>query len=142
MPKVTKNLQAFKRNFRQTGSVRSSALAAGYSKNTANMGLKSLPKSLQTYILTRRKKLEKLALLGASVSEKEQENTVRGALLANVAAGKDQAVNSLKLLGQDKRVSMFTPESTTGVIVIQAAALPAIADVPRLPSVIDAETGK
>jgi len=83
------------------------------------MGLHSLPKSIRTYVLTRRKKLDKLAQLGASVDASQQEQIVRGALLSNVAAGKDQAANSLKMLGQDKRVGMFTPDSVTGVVVIE-----------------------
>lgn len=94
-----------------------------------------MPKSIRTYVLTRQKKLSKLAQLAHEYNAQEQENVVRGALLANVAAGKDQAVNSLKLLGQDKRVAMFTAESTTGIIVIQAAQIPSF-DVPK---VIDGE---
>lgn len=117
-------------------------LTAGYAENSANMGISALPKKIQTFVLTRKRKLDKLAKLGETITAQQQESTVRGALLANVAAGKDQAVNSLKLLGQDKRVAMFTPESTTGVIVIQAVALPSMEGVPRLPSVIEAGTGK
>lgn len=106
------------------------------------MGLKSLPKSLQTYILTRRKKLDKLEKLGATLTAQQQENTVRGALFANVAAGKDQAVNSLKMLGQDRRVDMWKPESAQGVIVIQAASIPSFDGVPSVAIVPAAIEGK
>lgn len=133
MANVAKDTAAFKRTYRKTGSVRSSALAAGYSQSTANTGLARMPKQIRTYVLTRQKKLSKLAHLARQIDANEQENIVRGSLLANVAAGKDQAVNSLKLLGQDKRVAMFTPDSQTGVIVIQAAPIPSIDSVPRLP---------
>ncbi len=112
-------------------------LVAGYSQNSANMGLKTLPKNLQTYVLTRRKKLAKLAQIAHEFDAKEQENVVRGALLANVAAGKDQACKSLELLGKDKRVSMFQADSQTGIIVIQAASLPSFEGVPKLPAVIE-----
>ena len=142
MAKVTKDLDAFKSDFRKNGTVRSAALAAGYSESVANTGLAMMPKAIQTYVHSKRKKLSRLALLGETLTAQQQENTVRGALLANVAAGKDQAVNSLKLLGQDRRVSMFTPESATGVIVIQAAQIPAIEGVPRLPAVIDGTESK
>ena len=142
MARTSKDMEAFKREFRKTGSIRSSALAAGYSENCANTGLQKMPVAIRTYVLSRRKKLSKLAQLAHEFNAQEQENVVRGALLANVASGKDQAVNSLKLLGQDKRVSMFTPESTTGVIVIQAAQLPAIESVPKPSGVIDAIEGK
>lgn len=136
MPQISKDLQAFKRTYRKTGAVRSSALAAGYSQNVANMGLQSLPKTLRTYVLSRRKKLSKLAQLARHVTAEDQELTVRGALLANVASGKDQACNSLKMLGQDKRVAMFTPDSQAGVIVIQAAPIPSFDETkpPTLPS--------
>lgn len=142
MPQVSKDIPAFKRTYRKTGSVRSSALAAGYSQNTANMGLRSLPQSVRTYVLTRKKKLSKLAQIAHEFDAKQQENVVRGALLANVAAGKDQAVNSLKLLGSDRRVNMWTAENSTGVIVIQAAALPAFESVPGVPVIDGAQTGK
>lgn len=132
MPNISKDVSAFKRTYRKTGSVRQSALAAGYSQNVANMGLQSLPKSVRTYILTRKKKLDKLEKLGATLTAQQQENTVRGALFANVAAGKDQAVNSLKMLGQDRRVDMWKPESAQGVIVIQAAAIPSFEGVPSV----------
>lgn len=137
-----KDLNAFRRDFRKNGIIKSAALAAGYAESSANMGLAAMPKSIQTYVLTRRKKLSKLAQLAHDFSSQDQENVVRGALLANVAAGKDQACKSLELLGKDKRVAMFTPESTTGVIVIQAAQIPNIDSVPSLPAVIDGSTGQ
>ena len=43
---------------------------------------------------------------------------LRSKLIENVANGKDEAVQSLKLLGQDKEVSMWQPESAQGVIVV------------------------
>lgn len=137
MPNVSKDLQAFKRTYKKTGSIRSSALAAGYSQSVANTGLQNLPKSVHTYVLTRQKRLSKLAQLARHVTAEDQELTVRGALLANVASGKDQACNSLKMLGQDKRVAMFTPDSQTGVIVIQAAPIPSFdppSAIPALPT--------
>jgi hypothetical protein len=138
MATVVKDTQAFKREYRKTGVVRSAALAAGYSESTANTGLARMPKTIRTYILSRQKKLSKLAQLARAVTPEDQELTVRGALLANVASGKDQACNSLKMLGQDKRVAMFTPDSQTGVIVIQAAPIPSFdppSALPQLPAI-------
>lgn len=140
VPQISKDIPAFRREYRKSGSVRSSALAAGYSQNVANMGMKSLPKSVRTYVLTRQKKLSKLAQLAKQITAEDQENTVRGALLANVASGKDQAVNSLKLLGQDRRVDMWKPESAQGIIVIQAASIPSFDAVPSIDSA--SETSK
>jgi len=39
-------------------------------------------------------------------------------LLENVARGQDQAVQSLKLLGQDREVSLWQPEAQQGIIII------------------------
>jgi len=132
MASVTKDLNTFKKVYRKTGSVRSSALAAGYSENVASMGLTNMPKHIRSYVLTRRKKLSKISQLAHGLTPEEQEKIVIGGLLANVASGKDQAVNSLKLLGQHKSVAMFTPDSATGVIVINAAPIPSFDNIPGL----------
>lgn len=71
--------------------------------------------------------------IGKSVSAEQQENLVRGALLNNIAQGKDEATASLKMLGSDKRVNMFQPESASGVIIIQAVPIPPF-DPPDVPS--------
>jgi hypothetical protein len=134
-----KDISAFKREFRKSGIVKHASLAAGYSENVSNMGLTPLPTAIKTFVHSRRKKLAKLAQIAHEFDAKEQENVVRGALLANVAAGKDQACKSLELLGKDKRVSMFQQDSQTGIIVIQAASLPSFEGVPKLPAVIDAQ---
>ena len=43
---------------------------------------------------------------------------VRWKLLINAAQGKDRAVQSLKLLGSDKRCAMWQPDSALGVIIV------------------------
>ena len=70
------------------------------------------------------KTLSKFEAIGKAITAEQQENLVRGALLANVGQGKDKATASLKMLGADRRVNMFTPESASGVIVIQAVPIP------------------
>ena len=120
----TKDLEAFKRNYRRTGLISQAARAAGYCEDVARGGERHLPKVLKQYVQKRKRRLEKLLAIAKEIDAAAQEDIVRGALINNVVEGKDKAVNSLKLLGQDKRVSMFTPENQTGVIVIQAPALP------------------
>jgi hypothetical protein len=63
---------------------------------------------------------------------------VRAKLLQNVAENRDNAVQSLKLLAQDREVDMLRPESAAGVIVI--GELPKglahlMADLPALPAI-------
>jgi len=96
---------------------RDSALQAGFSPTTALKG-----KALVTPAILRRFRAKGFALMSLSdeMSPDAQEKFVRGGLVENVLRGKDAAVQSLKLLGQDNRVNMFKPDSMTGVIVLQA----------------------
>jgi len=116
---VTKDARAFRKTFRETDSIRASMNAAGYSKSLCNQGMHGLPKKLRDYVNRRRSKLEKHALLGRAINAQQQEDITRGALLANVVDGKDRAVNSLKLLGQDKRVGMWGGDNNQAVIIMQ-----------------------
>jgi hypothetical protein len=118
-PAVTKDVAAFKRTFLETGEIKASAIAAGYSANTAKMGIRSLPKPIVQFVEKRQRKLTKLEALGRSLDAERQESLMRGAIFDNIASGKDKACNSIKLGMQDKRVAMLTAESQTGVIVIQ-----------------------
>jgi hypothetical protein len=83
------------------------------------MGIANLPKKLQQYVVNRRRKLEKLRVLGASITAEEQEQILRGAICSNIAEGTDRAPQSIRLGMQDRRVSMLSPESTSKVIVVQ-----------------------
>lgn len=119
---VTKDTRAFKRAYLETGSVRKSMLAAGYTPASAAHSTRALPIKLRQYVDRQRQKANKYTALGSSLSAEEQENLTRGRLIANAIEGKDQAVNSLKLLGQDRRVGMWQPENSGAVIFIQPPA--------------------
>jgi hypothetical protein len=54
-----------------------------------------------------------------SANPEDRKNLVRGALVENVLEGKDKATQSLKMLGSETDVSMFTPETMVGMTVIQ-----------------------
>jgi hypothetical protein len=96
----------------------------GYSEKTARLGQAAMSQTVRSALIKRGLKFTKI---GEEITAQEQENFVRGKLLSNAIAGKDKAVNSLKLLGQDKRVNMFTPDSIAGIIVIEAPkSLPTI----------------
>jgi hypothetical protein len=47
---------------------------------------------------------------------------VRAKLLENVANNCDNAVQSLKLLGQDRELSLWQPEVQTGIVVLNIPA--------------------
>lgn len=112
----TKDLKAFKKAAKAGKSLTESKLAAGYSKNVANMGVYELPKGFKAAWF---KEQQKLIALARAHSPEDQENVARGALLSNVYEGKDRSVQSIKLLGQDKRINMFTADTQVGLIVIQ-----------------------
>lgn len=118
----TKDLKAFKRTYAKTGNIRQSALDAGYSQNSANMGITALPQTLVKYVESRKKRLDKLALLARSVTPEQQEDLLRGAIFDNIASGKDKACNSIRLGMQDKRVSMLQADTQIGIIVVNPPA--------------------
>lgn len=115
----TKDLPAFKKAIKNGKSLKQAKLAAGYSKHVAKMGSYQLPKPFKSAWIREKKKYIDLAL---SHSADDQENIARGSLLTNVYEGKDRAVQSIKLLMQDKRVNMLTSDTQVGLIVIQPPA--------------------
>jgi hypothetical protein len=135
---VTKDIPAFKRSYNQRPCIKTAMVTAGYSPKVASQGLAQAPKQIRTFVLAKQRKLNKLAQLAETCDAQTQEQIARGALLSNVAEGKDRAHASIKLLGQDKRVNMFTPDSVAGVVIIQAVPLPDLSDCPTIDA-IDAQ---
>ena len=95
-----------------------------------------MPKAIVRFVESKQRRLNRLAELGKSVDAEQQENVMRGAILSNIAEGKDKAATSIKLGMQDKRVNMLQPDSMTGIIVIEAPR-----SLPELP-VVDVEVTK
>lgn len=62
----------------------------------------------------------KLELLGRKISPERQENLVRGRLVLNTLCGRDDGTQSAKLLGADRRISMWQADSQVGLVVSQA----------------------
>jgi hypothetical protein len=62
--------------------------------------------------------------MGQQLTPEDQVNLVRGRLCENVVLGTDAGVQSAKQLGADKRVSMWQPDSQTGLIVLKAPEMP------------------
>ena len=95
-------------------SKKAAMVQAGWSEGQSKKG--KIPRAVYALMQTNSKHLIKL---GRSITPADQESLVRGKLVDNVNTGKDQSVQSAKLLGQDRRVNMFTPEQLTGIIVLQ-----------------------
>jgi hypothetical protein len=56
--------------------------------------------------------------LGKSLPVPEQEELVRGALISNIEAGEDKAIQSIKALAKTRDLGMFQPEIQTGIVVL------------------------
>ena len=96
----------------------SALTGAGYSPKQARKGLIA---TLQTSGPLREafeNEINKLVKLSEILPlPHERANLVRVRLLMNVLSGKDAAVQSAKLLGQDKEVAMWEPEQSAGVAI-------------------------
>ena len=78
--------------------------------------------------------------MARDLSPEDQELLVRGKLIENVIIGTYKGVMSAKVLGSDKRISMWTPESQTGVIILKPPPMPVVKHhVPLLPPEPDDE---
>src|SRR6185369_208208 len=110
---MPKDVAAFIQSMKAGKSIKDSLLSAGYSPATAEKGRAGIPGPLMGALLKEGIKL------GQSITPQDQEQLIRGKLLENALMGNDKAVQSLKLLGQDKRVNMFTADSAAGVVAIQ-----------------------
>src|SRR5436305_862372 len=131
MPKKKIDFDKMARKFAETGKMGETLMAGGYSRRTSQRGKAGMSHTNREKFAAaldqhKAKILGKFAEIGKQVTAEQQENLVRGALLSNVAEGKDKAAASIKMLGQDKRVNIFQPESTSGVLIIQAARIPSV----------------
>ena len=121
--KGPKQIKRFARGIGRGLSIRRAMLEAGYSPSTANRGKAALSKPMVEALAAERSKLE---ALGRKISPERQQNLVRGRLVLNVMRGKDDGAQSARLLGADKRISMWQPDSRVGMVVLQPPPIPVI----------------
>ena len=97
--------------------IRTALLEAGYSQASANQGMARIRRSVPL-AAAYAQEVERLINLPVPPAEVRAQ-IVRAKLLENVRDNRDNAVQSLKLLGQDREVSLWQPENAQGVIVVQ-----------------------
>lgn len=104
--------------------IRTALLDAGYSQASANQGMARIKRSvpLATAYAQEVERLKNSPVPPAAV----RAQIVRNKLLENVAQNRDNAVQSLKLLGQDRELSLWQPEAQAGLIVLSVP--PALQD--------------
>jgi hypothetical protein len=98
--------------------IRRALLDAGYSEASANQGMARIRRSVPLAVAYAQE-VEQLQKMPVPPAEARAQ-IVRAKLLENVAKNKDNAVASLKLLGQDREVNLWKSESQQGVIIINA----------------------
>jgi hypothetical protein len=90
-------------------------IEAGYTKQAAAQGWSKVPSTVLGILP---KKAQKLIRLGRETGKEDRRAMVLGRLLENSATGKDGGAMSAKILGSDRELNMWTPDSQTGVIVL------------------------
>jgi len=91
---------------------------AGYSERTSRKGLASTFRNTPNLAEAVKKELERWipAVQVLPVAE-ARASLARTRLVMNVLEGKDKAVQSIKLLGQDREVNMWEPEVRVGMAI-------------------------
>ncbi len=97
--------------------IRTALLESGYSRPSANQGMARIRRSVPL-AAAYAQEIERLKNLPVPPAEVRAQ-IVRAKLLENLRDNRDNAVQSLKLLGQDREVSLWQPESALGLIVVQ-----------------------
>ena len=97
--------------------IRTALLEAGYSQPSANQGMARIRRSIPL-AAAYAQEIERLKNLPVPTAEVRAQ-IVRAKLLENLRNNRDNAVQSLKLLGLDREVSLWQPESALGLIVVQ-----------------------
>ena len=102
---------------RNGNPVRDVLLANGYSQSVANQGWSAIP-TRALKLMKGHSRGKRLRELGKSLDPKEQAALVIGGLINNIQEGTDNAIQSLKALGNTRDIGMFQQEIQTGIVVI------------------------
>lgn len=119
MSKTAQQHQEFAHAIAAGSKVKPALIRAGYSPAQARKGWAIVNKSRGLRLAVAHQ-ARLLIELGRAFTPEEQECLVRGRLIYNVLVGTDKGTNSARLLGNDKRVSMFTPDAQQGIVVISS----------------------
>jgi hypothetical protein len=115
--KGAKQIKKFASAVSKGRTLQAAMLEAGYAATTARRGKAALSKPMWEALASESNKLE---LLGRKISPERQANLVRGRLVLNTLRGRDNGTQSARILGSDRRIAMWQPESQLGLVVLQA----------------------
>ena len=107
-------------------SLKDAFIEAGYSPAQARKGLGLLaerPGIAKAFGDERKKQINKLVALGSAITPQEQEKLARGTLIDEaLQEGSKQRVRAAELLGKDRRVNMFEPETAINIAALNMPA--------------------
>lgn len=96
--------------------IRQAMVDAGYSQASANQGMARIRRSVPL-AAAYAQEVERLKNLPVPPAEVRAQ-IVRAKLLENVRNNRDDAVQSLKLLGADRELSLWQPEHAQGIFLV------------------------
>ena len=94
---------------------------AGFPESSCHNGKKGINRMIRAEL---GKLGRKYIRIGKDLTPEDQAALVRGRLVENVIVGSDKGTLSAKVLGSDKRVSLWTPDSAVGVVVLSPPPIP------------------
>ena len=103
---------------RNGNPVRDVLLANGYSQSVANQGWDAVPNRALKLMKGHGKGKTASGVRKVSRPEPEQAALVIGGLINNIQEGTDNAIQSLKALGNTRDIGMFQQEIQTGIVVL------------------------
>jgi hypothetical protein len=117
--KTAPQYQEFARAYVAGAPLKRALILAGYSPKQAKKGMAIVNRSKGLRMaIAQHGKL--LAELGGNITAEEQENLVRGRLVLNTIRGTDGGTPSAKILGSEKRVSMWRSDIQSGLVILNS----------------------
>jgi hypothetical protein len=104
---------------------------AGFPESSCHNGKKGINRMIRAEL---GKLGRKYIRLGKDLTPEDQAALVRGRLAENTILGNDRGTLSAKVLGSDRRISMWTPDTAVGMVILSPPPVPKILhDVEILP---------
>src|SRR5690349_13884095 len=117
MRKTPEQIKKFKQAIKEGQKIGPALIAAGYSPAQAKKGKAVIERSHGLQVAYQQA-LADITSMPVPTPE-IRAKIARNRLVQNVVNGEDKAVNSTKLLMQDKEVDILRPDSISGMIVIE-----------------------
>jgi hypothetical protein len=117
--KTAQQHREFARAYTAGAGVTQALIQAGYSQKQAKKGMAIVSRSKRQAVAEQGKLLREL---GRDITAQDQENLIKGRLVLNTIQGSDKGVASARVLGSDKRVSMWQPDIQQGIIILNIPA--------------------